>query len=212
MPFDSEFFYFYHYYKSKIEEVNNLTCLRADEEYQTKTFNEKIKNFINKADVIIADCTNKNANVYYEIGLAHSQNKDVIIISQDELKSNIQHYEYIRYNLDNSEEFIIKLNKAIQNLFIYDYDLYYDNAINLIDKFKEDESIEIECVTKEDFIEILKTERKIKKLPKRNSEQIKERLMSIVMAKKNISILSKMPQWLSEKAGDFKLTWDVEPT
>jgi hypothetical protein len=38
---------------------------------------------IRKADVMVADITGNNPNVFYEVGLAHALGKDVILISQD---------------------------------------------------------------------------------------------------------------------------------
>lgn len=36
------------------------------------------------ASIIIADITNRNANVFYELGIAHSLGKEVILIAQGE--------------------------------------------------------------------------------------------------------------------------------
>lgn len=54
-----------------------------------------------KADVVIADLTGLNANVFYELGLAHAMNKKVIIITQDigELPFDIKAYRAYEYSL-----------------------------------------------------------------------------------------------------------------
>lgn len=56
---------------------------------------------INSADVIIADLTGLNPNVFYELGLAHAMNKKVIIITQDieELPFDIKSYRVNEYSL-----------------------------------------------------------------------------------------------------------------
>ena len=53
------------------------------------------------ADVIIADLTGLNANVFYELGLAHAMNKKVIIITQaiDDLPFDIRSYRANQYSL-----------------------------------------------------------------------------------------------------------------
>ena len=53
------------------------------------------------ADVIIADLTGLNANVFYELGLAHAMNKKVIIITQaiDDLPIDIRSYRANQYSL-----------------------------------------------------------------------------------------------------------------
>jgi len=55
---------------------------------------------INDADFIIADLTEKNANVYYELGIAHALGKKVIMITQkiDKLPFDIQSYRAIEYS------------------------------------------------------------------------------------------------------------------
>lgn len=54
---------------------------------------------IYEADAIIADLTGLNANVFYELGLAHALNKKVIIITQDigSLPFDIQSYRAREY-------------------------------------------------------------------------------------------------------------------
>jgi len=56
---------------------------------------------IHSADVIIADLTGLNPNVFYELGLAHAMDKKVIIITQDidELPFDIKSYRANRYSL-----------------------------------------------------------------------------------------------------------------
>lgn len=56
---------------------------------------------IDQADVVIADLTGLNANVFYELGLAHAMNKKVICITQDigELPFDLKSYRTIEYSL-----------------------------------------------------------------------------------------------------------------
>ena len=44
---------------------------------------DQIWNGIRASDVIVADITGSNPNVFYEIGLAHALGKEVIVMSQD---------------------------------------------------------------------------------------------------------------------------------
>ena len=44
---------------------------------------EKIRELISEADVIIADVTEGNPNVLFELGFAMGANKEVLVISQD---------------------------------------------------------------------------------------------------------------------------------
>src|SRR5215212_6206618 len=83
MPFKPELSYFYLYLKQHIEKRANFRCERADAQYLAKPIPDKIHDFIQKADVIIADCSGSNANVFYEIGMAYALNKKVILITKD---------------------------------------------------------------------------------------------------------------------------------
>jgi len=45
---------------------------------------EKVWDGICAAELIIADCTQKNPNVFYEIGMAHTVGKKVVLITRSE--------------------------------------------------------------------------------------------------------------------------------
>jgi len=57
-------------------------CKRADNLYGHNVI-EDIWTGINEASVIVADITSRNPNVFYEIGIAHTLGKRVILITQD---------------------------------------------------------------------------------------------------------------------------------
>jgi nucleoside 2-deoxyribosyltransferase len=87
MPFSAELHYFYLFIKRHIEETHNIECLRADERIQSGFMTEKIIALIRSADILIADITGRNANVFYELGIAHAQDKKVIIITRDPVEN-----------------------------------------------------------------------------------------------------------------------------
>lgn len=72
---------------------------------------------INSAQVVIADLTGLNPNVFYELGLAHAMNKKVIIITQDinELPFDIKSYRVNEYSLQFNKlpALIEKLKKLL---------------------------------------------------------------------------------------------------
>ena len=49
--------------------------------------------------LVIADCTGRNANVFYEIGLAHSVGTPVLLITQspDDIPFDLRSIRYISY-------------------------------------------------------------------------------------------------------------------
>lgn len=76
-----------------------LKCIRADNLYGTRPIIEDIWKSINEAKIIIADVTERNPNVFYEIGIAHTVGKNVIIISQDmdDVPFDLRHLRCIIY-------------------------------------------------------------------------------------------------------------------
>lgn len=51
------------------------------------------------SSVIVCDLTNKNPNVFYEAGIAHTLGKEVILItqSQDDVPFDLRSIRYIHY-------------------------------------------------------------------------------------------------------------------
>jgi hypothetical protein len=56
---------------------------RTDDLYQSSNIVQDIWKFTNKAKIILADLSNKNPNVFYELGLAHALTKPAILISEN---------------------------------------------------------------------------------------------------------------------------------
>jgi len=91
---------------------------------------EKIAKYIKEASLIIADLTGKNANVFYELGLAHAMKKRVVLITQskEDIPSDLKPFEYIEYDSNNSDNigsFESKLKKFLQNFKSADPFYYY---------------------------------------------------------------------------------------
>lgn len=76
-------------------------ALRADNLFAPrKAIIEDIWEYINKARLIVADVTGKNPNVFYELGVAHTVGKDVVVITQrkDDVPFDLRHLRYITYS------------------------------------------------------------------------------------------------------------------
>lgn len=82
MPFGEDLKPIYDDHIVGVAKAKGLTPQRADEIYSIKLITWDIWEKLNRARIIVADLTNKNPNVFYELGLAHAIGKDVIIISQ----------------------------------------------------------------------------------------------------------------------------------
>jgi transcription termination factor Rho len=92
-------------YDDHIKNVCNnidLTVKRSDDIFSTGTIMNEIWTSILKARIIIADCTGRNPNVFYEIGIAHTLEKHVILITQDrdDIPFDLQHLRTIPYSFN----------------------------------------------------------------------------------------------------------------
>jgi hypothetical protein len=69
---------------------------------------------IAQAKVVVCDCTGKNPNVFYEIGIAHTLGKDVILITQskDDIPFDLRHLRYVEYM--RNKEGLRDLTSAVQ--------------------------------------------------------------------------------------------------
>lgn len=92
-----------------------LRCARADDIWEHPAVIQDIVNLIARARVVICDCSGKNPNVFYEIGIAHSLGKEVVLIAQsnDDVPFDVRHLRYVHY-LANKEG-LKKLSKAVQS-------------------------------------------------------------------------------------------------
>lgn len=83
---------------------NGMECGRADNRWDHPEIIQDVVALIDQAAVVVCDCSGKNANVFYEMGIAHSLGKEVIIITQSaqDIPFDIAHLRHIRY-LNNGE-------------------------------------------------------------------------------------------------------------
>src|SRR6185369_17451065 len=150
MPFTEEVHYFYLYLKNHIEDKHGVTCLRGDADVLTVPLLEKIKDYIRNADIIIADCSGRNPNVFYELGLAHALGKKVILITRDPIKeapTDIRHFEFIPYSLGRHVEFLELLDNALHRVFIDRYEVLYKVATDLFHTFRNSTDARVEIAT-----------------------------------------------------------------
>lgn len=102
MPFASPLGdYYTKIYKPAIEKAG-LNPVRADNEiFGTGKIIDQIWTGINSAKVLIAELTGRNANVFYELGLAHALRKPVVLISSTDVDVpfDLQHIRVIYYDV-----------------------------------------------------------------------------------------------------------------
>ena len=85
MPFAPSFTSVYQRIVKQAVEQCGIECVRADEDSQGHIHNQMLQR-IYDSTVVIADITGLNANVFYELGVAHSSGcKTVVICDSDDL-------------------------------------------------------------------------------------------------------------------------------
>lgn len=92
-------------YKPAIEKAK-LKPDRADADiYGTGKIIDQIWKGITSARVLLAELTNRNANVLYELGLAHALHKPVVLIcskaNEDDVPFDLRHVRVIYYDKDD---------------------------------------------------------------------------------------------------------------
>lgn len=140
MPFKAQFFEVYEMLRMEFAD-NYLFSNAADEENQQNILKDIIQP-IYEADVIIADLTDLNPNVMYELGIAHTFNKKTIIITQDELSTlpfDLKQYRTKNYSthFKNFSELLVYLKRNIEGAV--NSSVKFSNPVN---DFIEQEKIE----------------------------------------------------------------------
>lgn len=103
MPFDAAFHPVYEALKTAIGEVN-MICQRADDIWVNDHVVQDVALLLCKAAVVVCDLSGRNANVFYEMGIAHTLGREVILIAQSEadIPFDVAAIRHIRY-LQNGE-------------------------------------------------------------------------------------------------------------
>jgi len=72
---------------------------RVDEQIFMDGMLDRIFNQISKADVVVADMTGRNPNVFYEVGYAHALDKVVLLLTQDsnDIPFDLKHRQHTVY-------------------------------------------------------------------------------------------------------------------
>jgi hypothetical protein len=99
MPFDEAYDDIYLIGLKEVLEKRGYHCTRVDEKFFPGQIIEEIQRSIAESDVIVAEMTDKNANVYYEVGYAHGIGKHPILVTKDDKKLpfDLRGYKHIVY-------------------------------------------------------------------------------------------------------------------
>jgi len=120
MPFADDFPPIYDDHIKPIAEGMGYVVKRGDDPFGRTSIMTDIWSAINNAKLVISECTGRNPNVFYEMGIAHTLDKPVIMITQnmDDIPFDIRHLRVIKYDYSprGMRKFEADLTKAITNL------------------------------------------------------------------------------------------------
>lgn len=94
-----------------------IKCVRADSLYSQKPILTSIVESIGGSQVLIADLTDKNPNVFYEVGISHAARRveSIILIAQDlsDVPFDLRHLPILIYNNDGMPKLKHQLKQRI---------------------------------------------------------------------------------------------------
>ena len=127
-------------YKHSIKiicEEFDLEVRRSDEIFGTRPIYEDIVHEIQNSSVVIVDITDKNPNVFYELGISHTlkQNRTIVVTQDDfgNMPFDIAHFSIIVYknSIGGKVEFEDTFRSTLCILFENKLE-YYKEEFNLI--------------------------------------------------------------------------------
>lgn len=122
-------------------------CERVDEQIYNETITDRIFNQISKADIVIADMTGRNPNVFYEVGYAHALGKTTILLTQntDDIPFDLKNHPHIIYNkkiIQLKEELTKRIKWFIENIETQNLNVNIDIDIFLDERSLSNKNIE----------------------------------------------------------------------
>ena len=116
MPFEEEFNPIHESFLKPALEDAGFEVHRADDIESQQNILRDVLERIVKSDLIVADLTSGNPNVFYELGLAHAFSKPVILVTQsiEEVPFDLTLYRLLEYNTHFAE-----IEKAKEQLTAY---------------------------------------------------------------------------------------------
>lgn len=120
MPFKPELKPVYEDHLRPISQGLGLAIARADDFFTAHSVMSDVWAAVCAARVLIADCTGRNPNVFYEIGLAHVLGKDVVLITQnsEDVPFDLGHLRRLEYQYTprGMDEFEKRLSETLKTV------------------------------------------------------------------------------------------------
>ncbi|MCB2211272.1 hypothetical protein KQI52_04065 [bacterium] len=204
MPFNSKLHYFYLFIKEYVEKKYDITVERGDTKILTKPMMDKIRESVQSADIIIGDISDKNPNVFYELGMAYMMKKKIIYITSEDPASapvDIRQFEFIKYDLENDKTFCRDLDKVIGGILSESFDEYYKKAIIILDQFNKDSRSRHAEAGKTEFVKRIARIDATQGLPSLdNFSELENRLLPAIVAESSdTETMSGIVEWINRE-------------
>ena len=165
---------------------------------------DKITQQIEDAYVIVADCSGRNANVFFELGIAHAHAKPVILITRDpiqEAPSDIRCFEFFHYELDNHVAFLERLDNALRHLLFEPYEPLYKQALGIFRQFVENTRCDARPAGRDEFFNRVREAERRRGLPASQEEKdlIEFFLPTIVENIADAAVMEAIVAWISDQ-------------
>ncbi len=120
MPFAPRFDNLYDYVLRAMGDRLGMSVIRADDlPFDNRQIYDQIIATIDSADAIVADLSDRNRNVYYEVGYAHARGKAVIPISADALPFDVAGFRTIIYQRERLKDLERSLESALKDVLTH---------------------------------------------------------------------------------------------
>jgi hypothetical protein len=120
LPFQEPFFQIYEEGMVPAVEAAGLRATHAGQIFGNGEIMEDIWESICAARIVIADVTDRNPNVFYELGICHTLGKEVIVLTQrpEDVPFDFRHRRYIQYTRDKMTTLRSRLQQTIQRVLL----------------------------------------------------------------------------------------------
>jgi len=119
MPFEPRFNSVYSTIENAATAIG-FRCNRADNIWEHHAVIQDVVSLIDRSTIVVCDCTDRNPNVFYEIGIAHTLGREVILVTQhsEDIPFDLRHLRYVTYlnNTEGLHDLEEQLKKRMKNI------------------------------------------------------------------------------------------------
>lgn len=133
LPFRENFQRIYEEHIKPVVESRGCIIKRGDDFFSGKPIMHEIWSAIYNAKLIIAECTDRNPNVFYELGMTHTINRPAVVITQkkEDIPFDIQQFRWIEYQdtAEGRERLEHELRNALEKLGVGKQESSYSKLV-----------------------------------------------------------------------------------